>query len=90
MATLLCANYPIIRGQYSGAGDVVNYSCPFFTLIADTARQGQLLLWSPLVSGGAPNGLEPTIGAASPLVLTIGLLFPSSTRKNHNNRSDGG
>lgn len=80
LATLLCANYPILLGRSSGAGDVVNYSCPFFTLIADTARQGQLLLWSPLPNGGAPDGFEPTIGAASPVVLTIGLIWGGNDR----------
>ena len=40
-------------------------------LIADCARHGELLTWTPLVECGCPAGFDPEIGALSPV--TVGL-----------------
>ena len=41
-------------------------------LIADHAREGELLLWTPLVECGCPAGFDPEIGAMSPLTVAAG------------------
>lgn len=69
--TLLVLNTPLIIGVYCGRWDANDFFGPYYTLIADHARQGQLLLWTPLVDGGCPSGVDPQIGALSPL--TVGM-----------------
>lgn len=71
LATLLLVNAPLVLGTHTGRWDASDYFAPYYTLIADHARQGQLLLWTPLVEGGAPAGFDPQIGAMSPL--TVGM-----------------
>ena len=71
VATLLVLNTPLIIGVYCGRWDANDFFGPYYTLIADHARQGQLLLWTPLVDGGCPSGVDPQIGALSPL--TVGM-----------------
>jgi hypothetical protein len=74
LATLLIVNYPIVLGDQTGKWDVNTYFYPFHALIADSARQGHLLMWTPLLGGGAPMGVEPQIGAASPFTVGLALL----------------
>jgi hypothetical protein len=74
LATLLAANVTLLLGRHTGRFDAYDYFCPYYTLIADHARQGQLLLWTPLANGGCPAGFEPQVGAFSPLVVFLGLL----------------
>ena len=74
LATLLGVNIVLVIGIRTGRWDAVDESCPYFTLVADAARQGQLVLWTPLVNGGCPAGFDPQIGAASPLELLVGLV----------------
>ena len=73
LGTLLIVNFVIVAGIRTGRSDAIDYFCPYYTLVADAARQGQLVSWTPLVNGGAPVGFEPQVGAASPLQLIFGL-----------------
>lgn len=74
LATLFLLNLTLVLGRHTGRWDAQDYFCPYFMLIADHARAGELLLWTPLVNGGAPVGFEPQIGAMSPIVLGLGLI----------------
>ena len=73
LGTLLIVNFVIVAGIRTGRWDAIDYFVPYYTLVADAARQGELLLWTPLVDGGSPVGYEPQVGAASPLELLLGL-----------------
>jgi len=78
LATLFGINIFLVLGLKIGKWDVTDYFCPYYVLVADAARQGQLVLWSPLVNGGSPVGYEPQVGAASPVLLMFGLLTGGS------------
>ena len=71
VCVLLAANITLILGRHTGRFDASDFFCPYFILIADHARHGELLLWTPLVEGGCPAGFDPEMGAMSPL--TVGL-----------------
>ncbi|MGO8688608.1 MAG: hypothetical protein ACLQLG_03160, partial [Thermoguttaceae bacterium] len=71
IGVLLAANLTLILGRHTGRFDAADFFCPYFILIADHARHGQLLLWTPLVECGCPAGFDPELGAMSPL--TVGL-----------------
>jgi hypothetical protein len=79
IATLLAANLTMVVGKHTGRWDATDFFCPYYTLVADHARQGQLLLWTPLVEGGASAGFDPQIGALSPL--TVGLAALTGPRE---------
>jgi len=74
VATLLVPNALLVVGVHTGKWDASDFFCPYYTLIADHARQGQLLLWTPLVEGGCPAGVDPQIGALSPLTVALAAL----------------
>jgi hypothetical protein len=74
LATLLGVNCVLVLGLRTCKWDAADYSCPYYILVADAARQGQLVLWSPLVDAGCPAGFSPTVGAMSPVQLLLGLL----------------
>ena len=71
VAVLLIANCTLVVGRHTGRFDASDFFCPYFMLIADCARQGEFLTWTPLVECGCPAGFDPEIGAFSPL--TVGL-----------------
>jgi len=71
VAVLLIANGTLVVGRHTGRFDASDFFCPYFVLIADCARQGEFLTWTPLVECGCPAGFDPEIGAFSPL--TVGL-----------------
>jgi hypothetical protein len=74
VVTLLLVNVTLVVGVYSGHWDAADFFCPFQMLLADCARQGQFLLWTPLLNAGYPAGLDPQVGAFSPLTVGVGLL----------------
>jgi hypothetical protein len=74
VATLLVANGTLVLGRHTGRWDASDFFCPYFTLVADHARQGQLLLWTPLVNSGCPAGVDPQVGAFSPLTVAMAAL----------------
>lgn len=71
---------PLVRGRLAPHWDADGYFAPFYTLVADFARQGRLLLWNPWASGGSPDFLDPQIGASSPVMVLSALLTGGGER----------
>ncbi|MEN6407768.1 MAG: hypothetical protein ABFC77_15030 [Thermoguttaceae bacterium] len=78
MATLATANLTLLVGIHSPVWDAADLGVPTFILLADTVRAGQWLLWTPLVAGGCPIGLEPGTGAFSPIAVGMAGLLGGS------------
>lgn len=74
VVTLLLINITLVVGIYTGRWDAADFFCPYQMLLADYARHGQLLLWTPLIDAGYPAGIDPQIGAFSPLTVVVGSL----------------
>ncbi len=74
VATLLIVNITLLLGIHSGIWDAANLFCPFQMLLADYARHGEFLLWTPLLNAGYPAGIDPQLGAFSPISVGLGLL----------------
>jgi hypothetical protein len=70
---LAAANWPLLTGGATVLWDADAFFAPYYTLVADHARAGRLLLWDPWTEAGYPAGIDPEIGALSPLV--VGLAF---------------
>jgi len=66
------ANAPLLIGIDAPNWDASTYFGPAWTLVADHARAGRLLLWNPLVEGGSPDSAQPELGAFSPIVVGAG------------------
>ncbi len=75
VAVLLICNGTLIVGHHTGTWDASDFFCPYFMLIADHARCGQWLLWTPLVECGCPAGFDPEIGAFSPFTVGMAALL---------------
>lgn len=76
LAVLLALSVtPLLVGVDGPIWDASSYFAPSWTLVADHARAGKLLLWNPFVEGGSPDGAQPEYGALSPVVLALGLLL---------------
>jgi hypothetical protein len=80
IAVLLVCNVTLIVGHHTGRWDAGDFFCPYYMLIADHAREGQLLFWTPLVECGCPAGFDPEIGAMSPLCIAAGAILGPSER----------
>lgn len=74
----LLANLGLLLGHEKPLWDAGNQFYPFFSLIADAARQGRLVFWDPWTYAGAPLFAEPQAGALSPLVVLAGLVCGGS------------
>ncbi|HEX6054038.1 MAG TPA: hypothetical protein VFZ21_32430 [Gemmatimonadaceae bacterium] len=70
----VAANHLLWRGRGVAMWDASNQAFPYFVLVADHARAGQLVQWDPWTEAGLPIGGEPQAGAYSPLVVALGLL----------------
>ncbi len=70
----LVATSPIARGRVFPLWDADRQFSTWQMLIADFARNGQLLLWNPWSTGGIPEFAEPQSGALSPLSVACGFL----------------
>jgi hypothetical protein len=68
---LLAANHRMLRGKSTGGCDAELFFCPYYMLMADSLRHGELLLWTPLAGGGYPAGIDPQVGAFSPLKIAV-------------------
>lgn len=77
-AVLLGANYRLLTGAAAPKWDADDFFGPYFTLVADHARAGRLLLWDPWTSGGAPDFADPQLGAFSPFTVLVGALAGGS------------
>ena len=70
---LIC-NLPIVIGTGAPQWDASELFAPNFTLIADHARAGRIVLWDPWVSGGVPDYAEPELGVTSPVAIFVGAI----------------
>lgn len=75
---LLAANLPLLTGSAGPKWDADDFFGPYFTLVADHARAGRLLLWDPWTSAGAPDFADPQLGAFSPVTVLVGALVGGS------------
>ncbi|HEV2116899.1 MAG TPA: hypothetical protein VGR48_12780 [Terriglobales bacterium] len=73
-AVFLLGNYPLLSGRQALIWDAEDLFAPAYTLVADHARAGRLVLWDPWISAGAPDYAEPELGAASPVQVLAGAL----------------
>ncbi|HEX6940634.1 MAG TPA: hypothetical protein VF158_14550 [Longimicrobiales bacterium] len=71
-------NLPLLTGREVPVWDADHAFASWYSLVADFARQGRLLLWNPWTNGGSPDFGEPQFGALSPLVLAYGFLAGGS------------
>jgi len=76
-ATVLLGNFDLLSGRTAPTWDAVDYFAPLFSLIADHAKAGRLLLWNPWVNAGSPDFSDPQVGASSPLLLLFALIVPN-------------
>ncbi len=74
LIVFLVANVKLATGEHCVVWDADGLFAPAYTLIADHARVGRILLWNPWRSGGSPDYAEPQMGATSPLMILMGLL----------------
>ncbi|MGE5204300.1 MAG: YfhO family protein [Chlamydiota bacterium] len=74
MATFLVGNFKLVTGEHSLVWDAEGFFAPAYTLVADHARAGRILLWNPWNSAGAPDYAEPELGATSPLMIITGAI----------------
>jgi hypothetical protein len=64
----------ILRGTCVQIWDAWSFYTPAFSLVADHARSGRLLLWDPWLAAGTPDFADPQIGAASPIAIIVGVI----------------
>lgn len=80
LAVVFCIfNHLLVFGQAVANWDGDGYFFPYYTLVADFARSGQLLVWDPWTNGGIPIAGDPQVGAFSPLLCVFGLLTGGSS-----------
>jgi len=70
----LTINWQIVSGHRVQIWDAWAFYTPAFSLVADHARAGRLLLWDPWLAGGTPDFADPQVGAASPIAILIGAI----------------
>ena len=71
LLVFLGANFRQVTGRATPLWDADVEFAPYYTLVADYARAGRLLLWNPWTNAGSPDFAEPQIGALSPVVLMV-------------------
>jgi Bacterial membrane protein YfhO len=76
-AVVLLGNADLLMGRAAPIWDATDFYSPLFSLVADHAKAGKLLLWNPWMNGGSPDCADPQSGAGSPVILLLGLLFKS-------------
>src|SRR5260370_12288394 len=67
----LTINWQIVSGHRVQIWDAWAFYTPAFSLVADHAHVGRLLLLDPSLAAGTPDFAAPHVGAASPLALCI-------------------
>jgi hypothetical protein len=68
----LITNRDLISGARVQIWDAWSFYTPTFSLVADHARAGRLLLWDPWLAAGTPDFADPEVGAASPIAVIVG------------------
>jgi hypothetical protein len=74
----LIINRELISGARVQIWDANSFYTPAFSLVADHARAGRLLLWDPWLEGGTPDFADPEVGAASPIMVIAGAISGGS------------
>jgi hypothetical protein len=74
-SVFLMDNSRVVTGAQAPIWDAWAFYGSEFTLVADHARVGRLLLWDPWIAGGTPDFAEPQVGAASPVTVLTGAIF---------------
>lgn len=75
---LVLLNLPLLTGRAVPIWDADHAFASWYSLVADFARQGRLLIWNPWTNGGSPDFAEPQFGALSPLVLAYAFVAGGS------------
>lgn len=75
----LILNRELLSGARVQTWDATAYYTPAFSLVADHARVGRLLLWDPWLAGGTPDFADPQVGAASPIMVIAGAIGGGSS-----------
>ena len=65
-ACLAIPTFPVWSGRAHGLWDIESFYYAAWSLLADAAREGHLLLWNLWVSGGRPELADPQVGSLSP------------------------
>jgi hypothetical protein len=68
------ANRKFLVGEYFPIWDAEGLFAPYFVLIADFARHGELLWWNPWAGGGQPDFIDQ-YGAHNPVVVALAWLL---------------
>jgi len=71
-AVFIIGNLALVAGKAAPIWDAQDFFAPSYTLIADHARAGRIVLWNPWQSAGSPDFAEPELGNASPVAILIG------------------
>ncbi len=66
------SNYLLLQGKAVGIWDANDQFYPYQALIADYARAGRIVNWSPWSNTGTPLSADPQAGTFSPLNFIIG------------------
>ena len=75
---VLLVNVRLLTGEAFPRWDASNFFAPAQILVAEAARQGQLLFWNPWIAGGAPDSADPQLGVWSPVNVGLGFLLGPS------------
>jgi hypothetical protein len=71
LLVFLVANVRQVADRATPIWDASSVFAPYYTLLADYARAGRLLLWNPWTNGGSPDFADPQVGALSPVVVAL-------------------
>lgn len=75
VVAFLWGNKPLVTGKEAPIWDAECFFAPAFTLVADHARAGRIVLWNPWENGGSPDYAEPELGSQSPVAIATGAVF---------------
>ena len=71
LLVFLVANVRQVADRATPIWDASSVFAPYYTLLADHARAGRLLLWNPWTNAGSPDFADPQVGALSPVVVAV-------------------
>jgi len=74
VAVFLINNRELVSGARVQIWDANSFYTPAFSLVADHARAGRLLLWDPWLEGGTPDFADTEVGAASLIAIIAGAI----------------
>jgi hypothetical protein len=74
IAVFLINNRDLVSGTRVQILGACSFYTPAFMLVADHARNGELLQWNPWLAAGTPDFADPQVAAASPIAVIVGLI----------------